>query len=76
VSANLGIVRLPDTPSIKNLEAEQLTKSFTLFIARVAQVIHQTQRRVLNREKVPSSEKLVSLFESHSDIATAKAVRA
>ena len=54
--------------TIKNWEAEQLTKSFTLFISRVAQVISQTQRRVLNREKVPSSEKIVSLFESHTDI--------
>ena len=32
------------------------------------QVVNQTQRRVFNNEKVPSSEKLVSLFEPHTDI--------
>ena len=31
-------------------------------------VIKQTTRRVINGEKVPSSEKLVSLFEPHTDI--------
>jgi IS5 family transposase len=31
-------------------------------------VIDQTQRRVLNGELVPSSEKVVSLFEPHTDI--------
>jgi len=32
------------------------------------QVIDQTQRRVLNDEAVPASEKLVSLFEPHTDV--------
>lgn len=32
------------------------------------QVIDQTQRRVFNAEKVPASEKIVSLFEEHTDI--------
>ncbi|MFT5505584.1 MAG: IS5 family transposase [Gammaproteobacteria bacterium] len=31
-------------------------------------VIDQTQRRVIHKEKVHSSEKLVSLFEPHTDI--------
>lgn len=31
-------------------------------------VIDQTQRRVINGEKVPANEKLVSLFEPHTDI--------
>jgi IS5 family transposase len=31
-------------------------------------VIDQTERRVLNGEKVPSSEKVVSIFEPHTDI--------
>ena len=34
----------------------------------LAQVIDQAERRVLNGEKVPASEKLVSLFEPHTDI--------
>ena len=31
-------------------------------------VIDQTERRVINKEKVPSSEKIVSIFEDHTDI--------
>jgi len=31
-------------------------------------VIDQTQRRVIQKEKVPASEKIVSIFEEHTDI--------
>lgn len=31
-------------------------------------VISQTERRIIDKEKVPASEKIVSLFESHTDI--------
>jgi len=31
-------------------------------------VVSQTERRIINKESVPSSEKIVSLFEEHSDI--------
>ena len=31
-------------------------------------VIDQTERRIINGEKVPASEKIVSLFEPHTDI--------
>ena len=34
----------------------------------LGQVIDQTQRRVFNEEVVPASEKLVSLFEPHTDV--------
>jgi len=34
----------------------------------LCQVIDQTQRRVFNDEVVPASEKLVSLFEPHTDV--------
>lgn len=36
--------------------------------ALLLKVIDQTQRRVFNNETVPASEKLVSLFEPHTDI--------
>ncbi len=36
--------------------------------ALLCKVVDQTQRRVFNEEKVPASEKLVSLFEPHTDI--------
>jgi transposase, IS5 family len=38
------------------------------FLPLIERVIDQTQRRVFNKEKVPASEKLVSLFEPHTDI--------
>jgi IS5 family transposase len=38
------------------------------FLPLIARVIDQTQRRVFNDEKVPASDKLVSLFEPHADI--------
>jgi len=36
--------------------------------ALMLRVVDQTQRRIYLNEKVPSSEKLVSLFEAHTDI--------
>lgn len=38
------------------------------YIPLVRQVVEQTQRRVLLGESVPSGEKLVSIFEEHTDI--------
>jgi IS5 family transposase len=38
------------------------------FSTLMGRVINQTQRRVIDYEKVPASEKIVSLFEEHTDI--------
>lgn len=38
------------------------------YAALAEKVIDQTQRRVLNDEKVPAKEKIVSIFEPHTDI--------
>jgi len=38
------------------------------FVPLIVQVIDQTQRRVFNGERVPAAEKVVSLFEPHTDI--------
>lgn len=38
------------------------------YVALVEQVIDQTERRVLHGEVVPANEKLVSIFEPHTDI--------
>lgn len=35
---------------------------------KLAKVIEQTERRVLKGESVPASEKIVSIFETHTDI--------
>ena len=48
--------------------SKALSQRLALFIPRVAQVIAQTTRRVLRGEQVPAEEKLVSLFEPHSQI--------
>ncbi len=54
--------------NIKRLSTEKLNKAFQLFLPRVVQVLDQTYRRVFQLQKVPSPEKIVSLFESHTDI--------
>jgi IS5 family transposase len=38
------------------------------FISLALRVVDQTQRRVLRNERVPSHEKIVSIFETHTDI--------
>jgi len=38
------------------------------YVALVRKVIDQTKRRVLKDEKVPAADKIVSIFEEHSDI--------
>jgi len=38
------------------------------FRALMLKIIDQTQRRVIDKEKVPSCEKIVSIFEDHTDI--------
>jgi IS5 family transposase len=48
--------------------ARRLIEQLTAFIPRVQQVMRQSQRRVLNNERVPARDKLVSLFEPHTAI--------
>jgi transposase, IS5 family len=45
-----------------------LAVELTRFISLTEQVIGQTRRRVLEGESVPAGEKVVSLFEDHTDI--------
>ena len=47
---------------------DRLRTQLTTVLPRVAQVIDQTTRRVLHDEAVPAAEKLVSLFEAHTDV--------
>jgi IS5 family transposase len=49
-------------------QAQRLKASLEQFIPRVEQVIAQTRRRVFAGESVPAQEKIVSLFEPHTDI--------
>jgi IS5 family transposase len=48
--------------------AQHLIRGFERFIPRVAPVIRQTVRRVLDGESVPARDKLVSVFEPHTAI--------
>ena len=48
--------------------AQRWIRKVEHFIMLLFRVIDQTQRRVYNEEDVPASEKIVSLFEYHTDI--------
>jgi IS5 family transposase len=49
-------------------EGHSLIESLQTFLPRAQQVLDQTERRVFSGEKVPAAEKLVSIFEPHTDI--------
>lgn len=49
-------------------QAKKLAQTLASFLPRVQQVVTQTIRRVLQQEKVPAAEKIVSIFEPHTDI--------
>lgn len=53
----------------KNKDANDYwTAKMEHYMALFSKVIDQTQRRIYNEEQVPSSEKIVSIFEPHTDI--------
>jgi transposase, IS5 family len=48
--------------------AQRLARTLRTFIPLAEKVVKQTQRRIIQKEDIPASEKLVSLFEPHTDI--------
>ena len=48
--------------------AQRLVSTLENFIPLAEQVIDQTERRVFQNEQVPAQEKIVSIFEPHTDI--------
>jgi IS5 family transposase len=48
--------------------AKRLNQILETFLPRTEQIIDQTTRRILQGEQVPAQEKIVSLFEEHTDI--------
>jgi IS5 family transposase len=59
--------------SFKGGEEEmELGKLMAVDVDKVAdmleKIINQTRRRIINRESVPASEKILSIFEEHTDI--------
>ena len=49
-------------------KAKRLAETLAHFVPLAQQVIQQATRRILQGEQVPASEKIVSLFEEHTDI--------
>jgi IS5 family transposase len=49
-------------------KAEKLAETLKTFLPRAKRVVSQATRRVFEQEKVPAGEKIVSLFEAHTDI--------
>lgn len=47
---------------------QRLIEHLQTYLPRARQVLDQTRRRIFDGEPVPAGEKLVSLFESHTDI--------
>jgi len=50
------------------LRAVGVRKELTHYVALARRVMSQTERRVFQEESVPAREKLVSIFEEHTDI--------
>lgn len=65
VSKAIDKVRLE---AIDGAQAQRWIQEAEHFRSLLLKVIDQTQRRVFNGENVPASEKIVSLFEPHTDI--------
>ena len=59
---------LIESAQIHNAKTEQWLGKVQHYRDLLVRVMEQTTRRVINGEKVPSSEKIVSLFEEHTDI--------
>jgi IS5 family transposase len=65
----LGLV---ESISIQNSRIDGYIKMLSETLELMASVIDQTKRRVFRGEKVPAEEKVVSIFEPHTDIIVKK----
>jgi len=59
---------LTEAPTGDPLAAMAMEAELRRYLPLVRRVIDQAERRVLNGETVPTKEKLVSLFEPHTDV--------
>ena len=59
---------LPHLKKMKDKYAQRLVGVLENFTPLAEQVIDQTERRVFQQEQVPAQEKIVSIFEPHTDI--------
>ena len=56
------------TEPVKRASAEGIGTDLKHFLVLTEKVISQTRRRVIDEERVPAEEKVVSIFEEHTDI--------
>lgn len=66
VAAELDTVKVADTMAL--IRAAALAFELRRYVKLAERVLDQTERRVVRGEQVPASEKLVSIFEPHTDI--------
>ena len=59
---------MPVLQAQSSQQADQLTETFAVFLPRAKQVVGQTIQRIFQQAKVPATEKIVSIFEPHTDI--------
>jgi len=59
---------LPHLKKMKDKCSKRLTSALENFTPLAEQVIDQTERRVFQNNPVPAGEKIVSIFEPHTDI--------
>jgi IS5 family transposase len=59
---------IPQAKNNAGIEGLALVAEMERYVGLSRQVIDQTERRVLKGEKVPAAEKIVSIFEPHTDI--------
>ncbi len=63
-----AIAELRAYQGLDYFSAQGIAAKLERAVGLLGKVIDQTQRRVINGETVPASEKVVSFFEDHSDI--------
>jgi IS5 family transposase len=68
VAAILALREWEGDKAADTFKARGLADRIERVVGLLERVIDQTERRVLKGEKVPASEKVVSLFEEHTDI--------
>ena len=66
--AGRAVETLEQCRPTERMAADRLAAQMCEYIELVGRVISQAERRVLKGEKVPATEKVVSIFEPHTDI--------
>lgn len=70
-AAEAAVVRIEQHPANDVMTAVKLgtlSAELTKVLKLTERVVDQTRRRVFDKEKVPAREKIVSIFEEHTDV--------